>query len=91
MKQILLLVICAFVMILPINAQRMFTLDECLEEALNNNARLKNAENNLLAAKHSSREAFTKYFPVLSASGGGFMADKGLIQWNCNQEQRCQC
>lgn len=80
MKQILLLVICAFVMILPINAQRMFTLDECLEEALNNNARLKNAENNLLAAKHSSREAFTKYFPVLSASGGGFMADKGLIQ-----------
>lgn len=80
MKQILLLVICAFVMILPINAQRMFTLDECLEEALNNNARLKNAENNLLAAKHSSREAFTKYFPVLSASGGGFMFDKGLIQ-----------
>lgn len=80
MKQILLLVICAFVMILPINAQRMFTLDECLEEALNNSARLKNAENNLLAAKHSSREAFTKYFPVLSASGGGFMADKGLIQ-----------
>lgn len=80
MKQILLLVICAFVMIFPINAQRMFTLDECLEEALNNNARLKNAENNLLAAKHSSREAFTKYFPVLSASGGGFMADKGLIQ-----------
>lgn len=80
MKQILLLVICAFVMILPINAQRMFTLDECLEEALNNNVRLKNAENNLLAAKHSSREAFTKYFPVLSASGGGFMADKGLIQ-----------
>lgn len=80
MKQILLLVICSFVMILPINAQRMFTLDECLEEALNNNARLKNAENNLLAAKHSSREAFTKYFPVLSASGGGFMADKGLIQ-----------
>lgn len=80
MKQILLLVICAFVMILPINAQRMFTLDECLEEALNNNARLKNAENNLLAAKHSSREAFTKYFPVLSASGGGFMSDKGLIQ-----------
>lgn len=80
MKQILLLVICAFVMIFPINAQRMFTLDECLEEALNNNARLKNAENNLLAAKHSSREAFTKYFPVLSASGGGFMSDKGLIQ-----------
>lgn len=80
MKQILLLVICAFVMILPINAQRMFTLDECLEKALNNNARLKNAENNLLAAKHSSREAFTKYFPVLSASGGGFMSDKGLIQ-----------
>ena len=80
MKQILLLVVCAFVMILPINAQRMFTLDECLEEALNNSARLKNAENNLLAAKHSSREAFTKYFPVLSASGGGFMADKGLIQ-----------
>lgn len=62
------------------SAQRIYTLDECLDEALKNNVRIKNADNNLSAAQHSSKEAFTKYFPSLSATGGGFMANKGLVQ-----------
>lgn len=62
------------------SAQRTYTLDECLDEALKNNVRIKNADNNLSAAQHTSKEAFTKYFPSLSATGGGFMANKGLVQ-----------
>ncbi len=62
------------------SAQRTYTLDECLDEALKNNVRIKNADNNLSAARHTSQEAFTKYFPSLSATGGGFMANKGLVQ-----------
>ena len=62
------------------SAQHTYTLDECIDEALKNNVRIKNAENDLSAAKHGSKEAFTKYFPSLSATGGGFMMNKGLIQ-----------
>lgn len=65
---------------IDISAQRIYTLDECINEALENNVRIKNADNDLSAAKHGSKEAFSKYFPSLSATGGGFMADKGLIQ-----------
>lgn len=61
-------------------AQHTYTLDECIDEALKNNVRIKNADNDLSAAKQGSKEAFTKYFPSLSATGGGFIASKGLIQ-----------
>lgn len=63
-----------------LQAQRLYTLDECISEALTNNIRIKNADNNLEAARHARNEALTKYFPTLTASGGGFMADKGLLQ-----------
>lgn len=88
MKRISLLIACVLMSCTFINAQHVFTLDKCLEEALNNNMRLKNAQNDLLAAKQSSREAFTKYFPSLSASGGGFMADKGLVQMELQPEMK---
>lgn len=66
--------------ILPAAAQQVYTLDDCVREALANNARVKNASNDLSAARHGQQEAFTKYFPTLSASGGGFMANKGLVE-----------
>lgn len=61
-------------------AQHTYTLDECVGKALENNVRLRNADNDLTAAKAGRDEAFTKYFPTVSASGGGFMANKGLLQ-----------
>lgn len=69
-----------FTQLVPVSAQRVYTLDECLQRALENNVRIKNAGNNLEIAKQGSQEAFTKYFPSLSATGTGFMADKGLLQ-----------
>lgn len=65
---------------LPAAAQQVYTLDDCVREALLNNARIKNADNDLSAARHGRQEAFTKYFPTLSASGGGFIANKGLVE-----------
>lgn len=63
-------------------AQQAYTLDECLEMALQNNVRIKNAENDLNAAKLQKKSAFTNYFPSVSATGGGFIADKGLLEMN---------
>jgi len=61
-------------------AQHAYTLDECLELALKNNVRIRNADNDLNAAKLQKKAAFTNYFPTVSASGGGFIADKGLLE-----------
>ena len=61
-------------------SQRAYTLDECLEQALANNVRLKNAQNNLQMAKEDKANAFTKYFPNISATGGGVLANKGLLE-----------
>lgn len=37
------------------NAQRTYTLDECLEQALSNNVRMKNAENNKKISAHDRK------------------------------------
>lgn len=65
--------LCAF-------GQKSYTLDECVERALQNNVRIKNADNNLNAAEQQKKSAFTNYFPSVSATGMGFIADKGLMQ-----------
>lgn len=62
------------------SAQRAYTLDECIQEAFKNNARINNAANDHAAARHGKAEAFTHFFPSVSATGTGFMADKGLLQ-----------
>lgn len=61
------------------SAQRIYTLDECLEAAVANNVRMKNAGNDLRVAEQERKSAFTRYFPSVSATGGGFMANKGML------------
>lgn len=61
-------------------AQASYTLDDCIREALQNNARIKIAHNNRSAAEHARQQARTNFFPTLSASAGGFVANKGLLQ-----------
>ncbi len=60
-------------------AQHRLTLDECLEEALNNNVKMKNAGNDIEAARQDERQAFTRFFPTVSASGFAFDSNKPLI------------
>lgn len=64
---------------LPLTAQQTFTLNECVEQALQNNARMLNSQNDLDIARHQRQEAFTKYFPNVSATGMGFMSDTHLL------------
>lgn len=48
--------------------------------AIENNIKTRNAENSVQIARQQRSEAFTKYFPELSASGVGYNANKGLLQ-----------
>lgn len=58
------------------------SLDQCRQMALHNNASTKTAANNVRIAKETSDEAFTNYFPDISASGGYFWANHDVIQYN---------
>lgn len=70
------------VALLPTQAQTVRSLDECRRMALEHNASVRNAVNNVEAAKQEQKSAFTKYFPTLSASGTAFNANKHLVQMN---------
>ncbi len=67
---------------LPASSQesRTYTIDECVAEAVRNNLSLRNAGNEIAMAGEQRKEAFTKYFPTVSAMGGGFIANKGMLE-----------
>lgn len=66
-------------------AQYVMTVEQAVSDALENNVRTRNADNDLEAARQDKKQAFTKYFPTVSAAGFGFMADKGLLEMSLGQ------
>ena len=64
----------------PQSEARVLSLEECREAASEHNRTLRNSRFDLEAARQSRREAFTNYFPQISASGGLFQAQHGLVQ-----------
>ena len=59
---------------------KVYTLEQCMAEALSNNLKLHNADKQIQMSAEQRKEAYTKYFPTVSAMGLGYMADKGLVQ-----------
>ncbi len=57
-----------------------YSLDECIGEAVRNNLTLRNADNEIAMSAEQRKEALTKYFPTVSAVGGGFIANKGMLE-----------
>ena len=67
-----------------VNAQEIYSLDQILDSARHNNITLRNAQRSVDAATQQRKEAFTKYFPTVSASGFGFTANKGMAKMDVN-------
>ena len=65
---------------LALSAQTL-TLDSCKALALQNNLTLKNAALDVAAAREVKKQAFTKYFPNVSAIAGGYYAAKPLFEY----------
>ena len=59
---------------------KVYTLEQCVNEAVSNNLKLRNADKQILMSEEQRKEAYTKYFPTVSASGLGYMSNKGLLQ-----------
>ena len=66
---------------LALSAQTL-TLDSCKALALRNNLTLKNAALDVAAAQEVKKQAFTKYFPNVSAIAGGYYAAKPLFEYS---------
>lgn len=84
----ILLLLMMYTFVLPVKGQDVYTLDECITSALQNNVRIKNADNDLKMAEHDKKEAFTKYFPSVSAVGTGFIANEALVQMQMSPEAK---
>lgn len=67
--------------VMPSQAQKVtYTLDECRSMAIENNVKMRNANNSLESAQQAQKSTFTTYFPSLSASGMGFVGNHGLMK-----------
>ena len=62
------------------SAAHQYTLSECLDEAVKNNLQLRTADRQIQMSQEQRKQAFTGYFPTVSATGGGFISNKGLLQ-----------
>lgn len=63
-------------------ADSVYTLQQCKEMAIANNADIRVATNNLRAAIETRKEAFTKYFPEIAAGASAFKTNHDMIQYD---------
>lgn len=63
-----------------VSAQQLYSLQECCQMALEQNAQMKVATNKTLIAKQEKNEAITNFLPSVSLTGGAMKADDGLVQ-----------
>lgn len=82
MKKITYAVGCVLAITLSAKAQTTmkYTLDDCINEAVANNMKLRNADNQVLMSSEQRKEAYTQYFPTVNASGTGFAANQHLLK-----------
>lgn len=69
---------------LSATAQTTYSLSQILDSARVNNITLGNARLEVEAARQQRLEAFTHYFPNISATGLHFNANKGMMQTDIN-------
>lgn len=66
----------------PAQEKRILTLEECKEMALKYNADIQTGKIDIEAARQTRKEAFTKYFPQISAGAATYKADDDLVKAN---------
>jgi len=66
--------------VIGVQAQETYTLEKCKELALKNNVKALNGQLALESARETKKEAFTKYFPSVSATGAGFKATDPMME-----------
>jgi outer membrane protein TolC len=63
-----------------LQAQQSYSLKQCRQMALTQNAQMRISANKTMIAKQEKREAATNFLPSISLAGGAMKADDGLLQ-----------
>jgi outer membrane protein len=66
------------------SAQRVYTLTECRQKALEQNISMRTAGRQTQMAQEQKREAYTKYFPNVSAAGFAYHSSKNVVKGDLN-------
>lgn len=61
-------------------AAQMYTLDQCRRMALEHNVKIRNGRLDQQIASQSAKEAFTRYFPQVSAAGTLFRSSDPMVR-----------
>lgn len=80
MKRYILTSIILAAAFFAVSGRQVLSLDECRDLALKNNVAIRNAGLMSKAAQETRREAFSKYFPNISAGAVAYTTNHGLIQ-----------
>lgn len=64
-----------------------YNLEQILDSARQNNIAMRTAQHNIEAAQQQRKEAFTKYFPKVSAEGAWFNATKDMAEMTVNPSE----
>ena len=87
MKKSALLFLLAVLGIAASSAQATYNLQQLKDSALQNNLAMRSARHDLEAARLQRKEAYTKYFPQVSATALWFNADKGMAKMDMNPSE----
>ena len=63
-----------------LQAQQSYSLEQCRQMAMTQNAQMRISANKTMIAKQEKREAATNFLPSISLAGGAMKADDGLLQ-----------
>lgn len=80
MKKTIFICFALMAFVYSAKAQQLYSLEQCRQLALEQNAQMKIAANKTMMAKQEKREAVTNFLPSISLAGGAMKADDGLIQ-----------
>ncbi|MBM6992393.1 MAG: TolC family protein [Prevotella sp.] len=72
----------ALALSLPASSQSTLTLSRVRTLAVSHNLATRSADNALLQAREQQKEAFTNYFPQVSAVGAGFKTSRDILKTN---------
>jgi outer membrane protein TolC len=79
MKRIYIIALCLATATVA-TAQQQLSLEQVKQLALEHNMAMRSADNAIKQAKEQQKEAFTNYFPQVSATGAGFKTNRDMVK-----------
>jgi multidrug efflux pump subunit AcrB/outer membrane protein TolC len=81
-KPAILTIMLLFIISPALLAQKSYTLNQCKELALKNNALVKNKQIDINASEETKKATFTKYFPKVNSTVLGFKVNKPMLEFD---------